>query len=563
MQREGSTQRPRSEDGALPARKRLRMGLSGLAAVVLGGGSGTTTGDLPVGNSDIEREANSGGTAGSPVEATVNSGGQEAIKEARLVEILTRLMDEREFGNRRTVGPNPSTTEAAQAEEEPQEKKSWKEVWTKKCEDKLPYLRKVFAASNVEPTVCRAVLSVGKLPVQLPVGTGEGAAGTTTGQTAEGEARDNRSPSRTETDGEEEEAEATGPSLKDLVEVTADWITAVRFAKLPGTAKTVWLTPAGKIQSEFRLIIMKAVLRNVKNNPKKYMYGEDASEEELQDESGIPDWLGVRYMTAADINTVLARKQGIGTSKGRRLRKKQAKDGDVACYALEFLYTQLSKVLIYGRRRVDDAFFCRFGYIFVDWRAFPVTKGGQVNHIDQSTLRIRLTAASSASIQQKKLMQIPLTEVLDAGSDKAVIDARNDLQYKEAKRVCKELVVDLEHEVVVREGGVWEKKTEKRRIELLPLAVVLIQSFSSAGIQEEMFRAHSDSLKKAAGFATLLYELTKNYCTALETTTDNFVEDLEKITAGGLPLAMLMPGKYRSKEIIRKGTCLIGESTGR
>jgi len=46
-------------------------------------------------------------------------------------------------------------------------------------------------------------------------------------------------------------------------------------------------------------------------------------------------------------------------------------------------------------------------------------------------------------------------------------------------------------------------------------------------------------------------------------TSDNFVEKLDTITAGGLPLGMLMPGKYRSKEIIKKGTCLLGESTGR
>jgi len=470
--RRGTRRARESEPGArsmplpgMPLRKRLCAAIPGMAALV-GDGTATDGGDSSV-------ETNHGGeTSGSPVETTRgNSDGEQSVEHSKLVEILTKLMDDRGYGNRRTVGPMNSTAEAERPEEQGEEKKSWKEVWTNKCEQKLPFMRTVFAASNVEPTVCRAVLSVGKLPVELPVEQAVGSAGSSPRQTAERE-REARSPNHTESDGEEA-AETSGPSLRDTVDDSGKWIIAIRFAKLPGTAKTVWLSEAGKVQGHFRGIIMRAVLRNAQNNPRKYMYGEQEAEDEEHTDSDIPEWLGPRYITGVDVETVLARKQGKGTSKGRRLRKKQVKEVDVACYALEFLYTQLSKVLIYGRRRVDDAFFCRFGYIFVDWSQFPVTKDGQKNYIDQSTLQIRLTAASITAVRDKKLKEIPLTEVANADSDQAVIDARNNQQYEKAKLVCKELVVELEHEVVVREGGIWEKRTQERRVEqVLPITLL-------------------------------------------------------------------------------------------
>jgi len=241
------------------------------------------------------------------------SNGGGGLEEARVIEILEQYMHSRgsQFGNRRTVGPSLEEPRAAETEEQP-EKKSWKEVWKSKCEKKLPFLPVVFAASTIEPTVGRAMLSVGKLASTEPVGES---------------------------------------NLMGSVEESGKWITAVRFAKQPGSAKAVWLTPAGKVQSEFRSRIMRAVMRAVKDNPRKYMYGGQKEADQNAD-APIPEWLGVTYMSGLDVRTVLERKEGKGTSKGRRLRKKQVKEGDVSCYALEYLYTQLSKVLIYGRRRV-------------------------------------------------------------------------------------------------------------------------------------------------------------------------------------------------------------------
>lgn len=494
------------------------------ATPILQDGGSPRGGNSTEESSDVEQDPNCGASKELAAEGSgVNRG--NGLQEARVIELLEEYMATRGRGqgNRRTVGPNTEELRPTEAEEQTVEKKSWKEVWKNKCEKKLPFLPVVFSSSTIEPTICKAMLSVGKLATKVPVD------------------------------------EAT---LKESVEESGKWFTAIRFSKLPGSAKTVWLTPTGIVQSHFRSSIMRAVLRAVKNNPRKYMYGGE-EEAELHGDEPIPEWLGSTYMSNLDVDTVLERKQGKGTSKGRRLRKKQVKEGDASCYALDHLYSQLSKVLIYGRRRVDETWFSRIGYNFEDWSAMPVSKDGQVNYIDQSTLKILLAEGGPAAMQEKKLKDIPQTETGDSDSDESIIDARNNLQYEKAKLVCENLVVDIEHEVVVRERGVWVRKTETRRIEFLSLAVVMILSFSCVGTTAEMLRAHPDSLKKAAGLAGLLYTLVVKYKAALDATEGTYVTDLESITAGGLSMALLMPGKYRSKEIMRKGPCLIGESTGR
>jgi len=609
----GRRARSGEDDPNVPFRKRFCKGL----LTFINGETGAEKDNSTVASSDAEQEPRPTG-AGDGVDC-----GEE---EEKILQLLSALVRKKGVGNQRIVGPNTEEVSPTKSEELPDDKKSWKEVWKKKCEAKLPFLRTVFSVSNTEPSVCRAMLSVGQMSAK----------------------------------GEEKTV-----SLKGTVEETGKWLNAVRFAKQPGSAKAVWLTPAGQIQSEFRNIIMREVLRNAQNNPRKYI---NSGEEGVAVNSGgkIPEWLHETFIKGIDVQTVLERKEGKGTSKGRRLRKKQVKDGDVACYALEYLYTQLSKVLISSRRRVDEAFFSRFGYIFVNWREMPVTKDGQENYINQGTLVIMFpfdtggggggvavetvgttdenektdtTIADDESkksrgdtychidncimeedqpgarnkaekhkcadcgraihtrcaekrlgyvaneegdlircsychrlnghglilplTEEKKLIDVPETDVVIPDCDLKVIDERNGVRYKLAELVCEDLVVDLTHEVVVRERGVWKKTIEERRIELLQLAVVMIMTFSGTATKEEMMRAHGNSLKKAAGLARLLYELAKNYKTALDATADNYVEDLNSISAGGVSLDVLMPGNYRSKEIMRKGPCLTGESTGR
>jgi len=462
-------------------------------------------------NSSPERNTNS-----SPERESTSESSEE--EEQRIRFLVKRLLSEEVAGMNRIRAPPPlpcnATTETAVAKEG-----TWKEAWRRKCEARLPFLKNIFTAGAVEEVLVGAVMTV------LP-----------------------------------ESSTSSNNVLLNVASHASKWYAAIKFSKHPGKPKSVWISSEGKAQSHFRNVVVRNIIRNVHENGAEILrkvLNETPSTMLLEDEfPTIPEWMQEGFLTATDVGVVLKRKEGSNGSKGRRLRTKKLQNVDVARYAIEQLYTQLTKVLISSRRRVDETFFGRLGYVFVDWTRTPVKNRGTETIVDQNTLEISFPRTIEATLKSDAYTKVPEAAVCTEEVSLEVTNQKNISEYAKLKLLFGGLFVDIEHEVLVRCPGGWRKDRIRRRIHFLELAEQMIITYSYGIDAARVYRSHRDSFKKIAALAVLLCAIVQRAEGVRKESEEGTVLDLSIITVGSACLSQFMPCDYRIREVIRKGGCL-------
>jgi len=410
--------------------------------------------------------------------------------------------------------PYHATTGSAVAKEG-----TWKEAWKRKCEARLPYLNNIFTADAIEKSLVGALMTV------LP-----------------------------------ESNTSSSSVLLNAAGHASKWYAAVKFSKHPGCPKSVWLTSEGKAQSHFRHVVVRNVLRDVHENGAEIMrkvLNETPSTMLLEDESpNIPEWMQEGFLNATHVGVVLKRKEGSSGSRGRRLRTKTLQNDDVAQYAIEKLYTQLTKVLISSRRRIDETFFGRLGYVFVDWKQTPVKYRGTKTTVDQSTLVIAFPETIDTILKSDAFLKVPEANVCTEEVSLEVTNQLNISEFAKLQLLLGGLHVDIEHEVLVRCSGGWRKDRIRRRILFLELARQMILTFSYGINAERVYRSDRSSFKKIVALAVLICTIVQRAESARKESDAHTVSDLSSITVGSTSLNQFMPCDYRIREVIGKGGCL-------
>jgi len=220
------------------------------------------------------------------------------------------------------------------------------------------------------------------------------------------------------------------------------------------------------------------------------------------------------------------------------------------------MYKQLSKTLISSRRRVGDAWFGKAGYVCCDWKETPVGGRGRATYVSQATLVLKFSKAAE-NVLLVALSSIPLA--VTGGETKeeiALIDEKNSASFKIVKSKMKDLVMDVEHDGLVKENGQWTRTHIEKKVRFLELAVQMLLTFTFGVKQERLFRADSRSFQKICGLACVLWRVMQEYEKMRDEKGVDAITDLGKVRVGSISLEQLMPCAYRMREVIRKGGCL-------
>jgi len=463
------------------------------------------------------RSRSEGASTSSSPEREGTSGSNEE-EESRIRYLVKRLLSEEVAGMNRIRAPAPIPDTECSRTVKPTEG-TWKEAWKNKCEARLPYLNKVFSATAVESALVGAVMTV------IP----------------------------------ESENSPTNVLLNTAGHASK-WYAAIKFSKQPGRPKSVWLSAEGKAQSNFRNVVVRNVIRNVHANGTdiiRKVLNESPASMLLDDEiPKVPEWMDEGFLTTNDVEIVLKRKEGSSGSKGRRLRTKQLQNVDVARYAIEHLYTLLTKVLISSRRRVDEAFFGRIGYVFINWNITPVKYRSTETVVDQTSLKIEFPPRLDELLNSDVFSKVAEANVCQEEGDTANVNARNASEFEKLNVLLGGLYVDIEHDVLVRCPGGYRKDRIRRRVKFLELAVQMVLTFSYGMDNARVYRSNRSSFKKISSFAVLLCVLVRKAERARNENETGSVLDLTNITVGSTCLNQFMPCDYRIREVIRKGGCL-------
>lgn len=395
-------------------------------------------------------------------------------------------------------------------------KGTWKQVWTAKCEERLPYLYEVITPGYVEAAILGPMMSVGwKNP-------------------------------------------GVNPTLNDSVLLASSWMNGLKFSKTPGTGKNSWDTEGGKLQMLFRESVIREVVRRIESDAvglmEKIKKKREGTAEEIEGEE-IPEWMGPGFIKTADVRAVLDGKIGTGSSQGRRLRTKKVEREDAARHVVKIGYEQLSKTMTSGRRRLDDGYYGKSGHLYVDWSKYPVVGSGEPTYVNQKDM-ICTFPKEADKILQEELSSIPEASFMDGEKSLRAVDRENSAKYRIVESKLEDLYMDVEHEGLEKENGQWERKRKTKRVDFLALALQMLLTFSFGVSKERLFRSNPSSFKRITGLACLLYTMALEYESTREEKEVDVVQNLEEVSIGPLRLSQLLPCEYRIREVIRKGGCL-------
>jgi len=396
-------------------------------------------------------------------------------------------------------------------------KGTWKQVWTAKCEERLPYLYDVCTPQFVEAAILSAVMKVGW----------NGYMG-----------------------------QNTQPTLNDSVKHASSWINGLKFSKTPGSGKKSWGTEGGKIQILLRESVIREVVRRIESDAVAIMEKIKKKKEGTTGEiegNEIPEWMEPGFIKPADVRAIIEGKIGTGSSQGRRLRTKKVEREDAARHVVKIIYEQLSKTLTSARRRVDDAFYAKSGHLYVDWSKHPVVGSGRRTYVNQENMLFKFPKEAD-EVLQEGLSGIPVASIMDGEKTVRAVDRENAAKYRIVEEKLEDLYMIVHHEGLEKVNGDWGRKRGHKTVRFLPLALQMLLTFSFGACQERLFRSHPSSFQKLSGFACLLYAMALEYDEVRG--ERDVVEDLNEVSIGALRLAQLLPCDYRCREVIRKGGCL-------
>jgi len=387
--------------------------------------------------------------------------------------------------------------------------KKWAAPYGARCEAQLPLLSLVFAKQNVEAQVGNAMMST-----------------------------------------LEESFREYGPA-STMAEVGLEGsltLSGLKFSRSPELLNGGWSTGTGKIQSLFRRKIALFVLREAQSQ------NNSLNSSNSRNPSADPNhgWYAPSILDSAVINTVHDRKENGSIKKRRGLRDGVLTGGQISEYAIEYLYKNISAVLIKSRRRSNESIFGCLGYMFVDWKLFPVEIDGISVIVDQSTMVFQFHDENSSN-PGAILGQIP-DNLVGTEWETGFQERLRTLRTVMARYICV-----VEHDAIVVEGGLRKTVRKVCTIDFVNMATRYLVTYSFGSDERDIFKHTRGSLKAVAIIAYVLYALVKSYATKWRTNGSEVFNELALIQCGNVTLSSLLPGDYRKKAVIKHGKCLRGE----
>ena len=298
----------------------------------------------------------------------------------------------------------------------------------------------------------------------------------------------------------------------------------LRFSRLPGRPKSDWASPIGKLHLGFRIRLALSTLSYVQNNFKS-----------LQLEAGIerecsPQWIMNGLVMISDIRGAFQR---LYTKHTRRLRKRQ-KDAptsrEIAAFAADYLFKEISSSLIVSRRRIKHLFFLDVGYTMVSWVKYPVNISGHSLTVDQTTLSLEFPDLNCDFSEM--LSELPKANVILNDLNAEACDMRNIELYEEVKMKMSSFRVEIKHEVIEKAGEQVIRGVRTRTLSFLSLACRILGNYSSTSNRRELFRGDTHSFQIIGTFAFILWKLVRTFNEIRKTQSRENEVPLEEVKIG-------------------------------
>ena len=183
-------------------------------------------------------------------------------------------------------------------------------------------------------------------------------------------------------------------------------LNALRFSKWSGQTKSVLLSPSGQLHVKLKQLIAHRGFEYMRKHCKTLI------EQELGTCIEIPNWISNPIVRSADIAYAPDLSQSTRKQVGGNWKSRTPSERDIAVYAVELMYTEISIALIRSRKRFNNLFLSEIGYTMVSCEKYPVKKDGNECFINQSSLKFSFQTRESDS--PFSLSSIPLTIAIDS-----------------------------------------------------------------------------------------------------------------------------------------------------
>jgi len=295
----------------------------------------------------------------------------------------------------------------------------------------------------------------------------------------------------------------------------ADVLDTIFFAIQPNEKKNQWQSDDGKRASMFRTRTMICVVMNLRMDTFKIFKPNDDDEDERPEK---PFWLSggqgkqPAFISRSDVIAAVKSMEQCGRGFGNYSKRvRLASDGkfdrsDDALFAMRSLYSCITKHLNESRKAGPAEFFDFIGYLFVSWKSFRNCP------VKDSTLELSWAADEDGN--EVQLNDIPDCHMHTKGEADRV--TKNEELYKNFTASRPELVLTVEHDVMVRLGGRSSRlrrhtgeavKRWRRGVHLMDVAAFFVKAFCLFDKHEsiyEMLSYHRRSIAVLYSMAIVL-----------------------------------------------------------
>lgn len=385
--------------------------------------------------------------------------------------------------------------------------RKWRESFTKKCEARLPLLKTVFASNIVEDQIGARMMALLEEPFgDLPAGS----------------------------------------TVEGISPEVVGRIIGLKFSRNCKVRSGGWSTEAGQVQSAFRKELARAVLEHVQSPLREWNQvggGETMATSDA--------WFGSNSMALSIIMKVHNRKEKGATKRRRGLRDGPVGTPMVLDYAAEYLYKQISAVLVRSRRRSAESLFGNMCYCFVDWKLYSADLNGTTAFVDQSTMRFSFPGENDGGFGNVPVQQIP--DNVRNGENSAVAGERlRLLKSAMAKYNC-----DITHDKLCRDGEGFTAKRRMVKVDFVNMAIRFLVTFSFGTDEEMLLQASHSSLRVVSAVAYGLFRIVRQFAEEWGKHGAKVFGEIDKVQYEGLKLASLLPGEFRIRTVMKGGKCLV------
>ena len=281
-------------------------------------------------------------------------------------------------------------------------------------------------------------------------------------------------------------------------------LSAITFSLKSKDRKDEFNRGFGPAASKFRRTVMISALSHARKNT--FSVFDDGksvpscSSTQERPSHQIPRWLNEKikgsqdYITASHIAAAQRRNESVSGPRSDYVPRMRISNGatpsrdEVAIFAMNHLYSAITHHMNSSRKQAPAEFFQFFGYLFVDWKKYPSCK------VNDSHVSLTWCFDEAIDVTTQK-SDIPTSVVIsDCCSDAA---AENEERYKEFARSRTELMIAVEHDVLVKQNGKRsairkhigdERKKWKRIINLMDAAAYFLKGICGIEKQTSIFQ---------------------------------------------------------------------------